>query len=241
MTNGNGVKEFDGEVVERRSVIEPPPNGSGPSTLDSMSQVFWFVQQYADDIAPFGRGKARDAQLRAFITQENIFASALGIICSRNAGFSWKLEGPPRITSTLQEIFLMANLGKGWADLIIKTSIDLYTQDSGAFWEIVRTENREDVPIIGINHLDAARCYHTGIWEKPVIYQDWKGGYHLMDWWNVVTFAEMPVPIERYYGMQYCTLTRLLRSMQEQRNISVYNYEKTGGRQSRAIHMVKGI
>lgn len=241
MTSENGTKSFDGDLVERRSVIEPPTDTYPTPGIADASSLFWLIGQFADEIAPFGRGKLRDTQLRAFITQENIFASALGIICSRNSGFAWKLEGPPRTVSVIQEIFNMANLGRGWQNLIVQTSIDLYTQDFGAFWEIVREERRPDSPIIGINHLDAARCWHTGLWDTPVIYQDWKGQYHILNYFDVLTFAEMPVPYERYYGMQFCALTRLLRGAQEQKNIATYKYEKTGGRNTRAIHLVKGV
>jgi hypothetical protein len=62
-----------------------------------------------------------------------------------------------------------------------------------------------------------------------------------MKWYQVIPLTEMPAAIEGYYGMQYCVLTRLLRAAQILKNIGIYDYERTGGRHTRAIHMVKGI
>ena len=236
--------KFDPAVVESRSVIEPPPDfgKSIPGTGDFTT--LWLVTQFANEIIPWGRSpKQRDNQLRNFIPLEHTFASALGIICSRNSGFQWQVEGPPRTVSYLQDMLENANEGKGWHDLIVKTTIDLSTQDNGAFWELVRRQDSKDSPVIGINHLDSARCWHTGHWQTPVVYKDWKGRIHLLKWYNVIEFADMPAAIENVgmYGMQYSSLTRMLMKMQTRRNINLYDYEKTAGRATKAIHLVKGI
>lgn len=218
-----------------------PRNGQ-PATYDWTTSIMWSLQKAQDEIVPWGRQhKLRDQQLRNFITQEAIFASALGIICSRNAGFQWKLDGPERVIEKLQDRFENANMGLGWQDLIDKTTVDLHTQDNGAFWEIVRADDREDGEFIGVNHLDSARCWHTGNPEAPVIYMDRLSKYHLLKWYQVVTFAEMPASIEGLYGLQYSTLTRMLRRAQVQRNIDVLDYERSSGRHNRQIHLVKGI
>lgn len=243
MTNENGQKALDDQAINR-SVIDRPdaPNSRSPVVSYGDSQIYWLISQVADEIQPWGRlYKQRDAQLRQFITSEPMFASSLGIICNRNAGFSWTLDGPPRTVTRMQEVLETANAGEGWEDLIIKASIDLYSQDNAAFIEIVRTADRETAPVIGLNHLDSARCTHTGNPSKPVIYQDRFGKMHLLDWYSVITLAEMPTPIEGFYGRQYCALSRLLRGVQIQNNYSTLDYEKSSGRMTREIHLVKGI
>lgn len=243
MTNitDNGLTVGEIERVEQRSVINRPDQ---PYQSSAESQVFWFLNQVSESIPSWGgQHKVRDMKLRAFITQENIFASALGIICSRNAGFSWKIDGPPRTSTAVQEMLESANMGLGWHDLIVKTTIDLSTQDNGAFWEIVRDGDSEKAPVIGINHLDSARCWHTGVARTPVLYQDRLGKFHILKSYQVQEFAEMPASIEQlgYYGLQYCALTRLLRKMETRRNIDIHDSEKTGGRNAQSIHLVKGI
>lgn len=237
-----------GDVVDtralRRSVIEPMPmpKPAGAPVPSYDTSILLFLNQYADDMVPWGpQYKMRDQQLRLFILKENIFASALGIICSRNAGFSWKLDGPKRLVQTYQSVLENADRGRGWHSLIAKTTIDLSTQDNGAFWEIVRTGESPDDPVIGVNHLDAARCWHTGNELAPVIYLDRLGRFHLFRWWEVITFAEMPTPMEGLYGVQYCALSRLLRKAQTIMNDDILDYENSSGQNTRKVHLVKGV
>lgn len=233
------------EEIESRSVIDRPPSPNGnypvPAAYPTESLI-WFLNTVQDEIEPWGKNVIlRDRQLRAFAVQENIFMSALGLISSRNTAFSWALNGPTSSVSRMHDVLETANFGLGWHDLITKTTIDLSTQDKGAFWEIVRIENRPDSPVIGINNLDADRCRHTGAPDAPVIYYDRFGKAHLLRSWNVVTLAEFAAPQEQLYGLQFCTLTRLLRAVQILKNINTYKYEKTGGRNTKAIILVKGV
>lgn len=237
-------KAFDQARAIAASVIETPPKPSSqhPVTYNSALEAIWFVGQSATGITPWGPlWKLRDRELRRFAIEEPIFASALGIIASRNSGFSWTLNGPDRVVSAVQRILETANMGKGWHDLIVKTTIDLSTQDNGAFWEVVRGGDDEKAPLLGINHLDAARCQHTGHPAYPVIYTDMYSVPHLLPYYNVIEFAEMPVPHENLPGLQWSTLTRLLRKLQSTANIDTYDYEKSAGMSVGEIHLVKGI
>lgn len=234
-----GEKQAPDETALRRSVIDTPDPRSYPTTPDG---IIWYAAEYGSEITPWGHNpKMRDRQLREFIPTETYFASALGVVSSRNAAFSWHLEGPPRLATRMQDVLENSNQGEGYEDLILKLSQDLYSQDSGAFLEVVREADSPDAPLIGLNHLDAYRCYHTGSPMAPVVYQDRKGQYHLLKWYQVVTLAEMPSPVEGLYGIQLCALSRLLKASQIIKNISTYMQEKTGGRFNRAIHMIAGV
>jgi hypothetical protein len=227
-----------------RSAIEgmPLPNPKSGPVPSYDTSILMFLQQYADDMVPWGpQYKMRDQQLRQFILKENIFASALGIICSRNSGFSWRLDGPKRLVQVYQDILENADQGEGWHSLIVKTTIDLSTQDNGAFWEIVRLGDTPDSPVVGINHLDAARCWHTGNKEAPVIYIDRLGKYHLFRWWEVICLAEMPTAVEGLYGVQYCALSRMLRKAQTVMNDDILDYENSSGQNTKQVHLLKGV
>lgn len=152
-------KGFD-ERAARRSVVAPrtPEEGQFAPGYELGNLMLWVGGQ-ADEIETWGRNvKRRDRQLREFVPTENVFASALGTIVARNAAFDFSVEGPPRTASRVHDILENANNGKGWVDFVSKVSYDLYTQDSGAFFEIVRDGDSEAAPLVGINHLDAARC-----------------------------------------------------------------------------------
>lgn len=222
--------------IPQQAAVSPTPS----TTLEA--SLLWMVGTAADEISPWGvRPKIRDQELRNFYPTESLFSSALGVVTARNTGFKWTLEGPPRVAAEAHRILEEANMGEGWANFIAKISVDLYTQDHGAFIEVVRDGDSPESPLVGINHLDAGRCWHTGDPQKPVIYQDRKGVFHLLDWFNVVTLAEMPTPIERLYGLQVCALSRLLLAAQILKNIAIYKQEKTGGRHTRAIHLIAGM
>jgi len=60
-----------------------------------------------------------------------------------------------------------------------------------------------DLPL-GIAHLDAGRCTRTGDLDHPVKYQDRKGRWHKLAWWQVITLEDMPSPIEDMNGVGLC-------------------------------------
>ncbi len=236
-----GSKEVPQKVLDKTVIDVPRATGDLPPDLDV--SMIWMMGQFADDISPWGTNpKRRDRELAAFFPTEHFLSSALGTVVSRNVAFNWNIAGPPDVVSRYKEMFTNADLGRGMSSLVSKTSIDVYTQDSGAFWELVREDNtKPDSPVIGVNHLESLRCWHTGDPKNPVIYQDRKGRYHRLPWWSVAEILEMPAPRERWPGLQLCAVSRLLRASQIMKNISIYQEEKTGGRHARAIHLIRGL
>lgn len=196
----------------------------------------------ADEIVPWGKAPwRRDKQLREFWPTENILASTIYATAIRNAAFSWKLDGPPRTVAAVQNMLHSANLGKGWLYFMVRTTIDLLTQDNAAFIELVRADDAETSPVIGISHLDAERCRRTGDPLVPVIYRDRLGVLHKLKWYQVISLEEMPSPVETMNGMQFCFVTRVLRAAQIMRDIKLYKREKVGARGPTALHLVGGV
>ena len=237
----NGNKSVE-EVETATEVISRPHQRdiTPPGAVEGFFS--WAVATATEEFEPWGtRPKKRDLQLKTFYPTESLFSSALGLVVARNAAFSWQLEGAPRTESRIQKILENVNAGAGWMDLQSKISQDLYTQDHGAAMEIVREPDKPDGSLITLNHLDITRVWHTGDPENPVIYKDRKEIYHLLKWWQVATFTELPTPIEKLYGLQICALSRLLLAAQITKSISIYKYEKTSGRHARALHLVKGF
>ena len=238
-------KELLPELFEN-SVVETPPNNRTPRIGPLILQL----ATTADSITPWGKDPVkRDRELREFWHTESLLASAVYGVSIRNASFAWHIEGTdktkPRPKNTINkvtEIIQRSNRGKGWYDLILKTCIDLYTADNGAFWEIIRVDNNNPTsPVINFAHLDSGRCWRTGDPEYPVIYRDFYGREHAMPWWRVETLEEFPSPIEEMYGIQYCAVTRALLAAQILRDISIYKKEKVGGNFTRAIDIIGGV
>lgn len=237
-------KAYDAQVV-RRSVVEPNTSGIVPAS--GTDSLLLYVASAADTITPWGRApKLRDKQLRNFFPQENFLMGALGTVSVSNAAFSWKLEGDEQTVEAVQDMLVNANRGDGWEDFISKVSMDLYSQDNGAFVEFIRAGDGPEYPVLNIAHLDSDRCYQTGDPKTPVIYRDRKGRFHELRWYQVAHLQELPSGQEVthagvFYSLQYCAVTRVLSAAQIMREISIYRNEKVSGRFTRAVQLLKGV
>ncbi len=239
ITNGQKAVE---NIETATEVIDRPHQRGTDRAGDIEGTLLWAVSTAADEFEPWGRRpKQRDFQLKAFFPTESLFVSALGQVVARNSAFSWQIEGPPLTRKRAQKVLQNADAGDGWIEYISKLSQDLYTQDHGAATEIVREPDEPEGVLVALNHLDISRCWHTGDPINPLIYRDRKEIFHLLKWWQVATFTEMPTPVESLYGLQMCALTRLLLAAQITKSIAIYRYEKTSGRHARALHLVKGF
>jgi len=232
-------KQVKPATVEKKSVQVQPTYEELPRS--DLTFVFQ-IASIAESMVQFGQDpRLRDLQLRAFWPTEPLLASAVYNIVSRNASFKWELDGPPRTVKAVQEMFQNANFGKGWTDFITKLQVDLFTQDNGAFFEIIRSgPGRDSVPI-SFAHLDAGACRRTGVHDWPVIYTDRYGAEHKLKPWQVVSIEEFPSPIEKMNGIQLCAVSRVLRAAQLLRDVGIYKREKLSGNTPTSIHLVGGI
>lgn len=242
-----GEKIMDPREAVARSVVDFPSESDGDRPRVNM--IVFNIANAADAIPAWGVDlKARDRELRAFWKTEPILASAVYSVATRIAVLEWHIVNAdptkPKQKNTIRAVERMLNMadrGNGWQVFLMKVLTDVFTQDNGAFIEIIRRENKEDSPVIGIAHLDSWRCTRTGDPKVPVIYEDRLGRYHKLRWYQVITLEEMPAPEETMYGAQVCALSRALRAAQIIRDIAVYKQEKVSGSFARSLHFVSGV
>lgn len=116
------------------------------------------------------------------------------------------------------------------------------TQDRGAFVEAIRAGKAPDAAVIGFKCLDAASCHLTDDPRNPVLYHDRVSGKQtLMPWWSVYHLRQLPWHHPIYRGLQLSSLTRFYAYALVWKNITQIHAEKTGGRFSRAIHIIGGV
>lgn len=242
-----GLKVYDERAADR-SVFQPPPVAERRSP--SASPVVLQIASAAQTIVPWGvNPRQRDRELRSFWVSESWLASVVYSVSIRNASFVWEVVGadpsvtPPKNTiRAVTRVLKASNRGKGWKNLLLKTCLDLFTQDNGAFWEIIRRNNNDPgSPVINIAHLDAGQCLRTGDPEYPVIYTDRDGIEHVLRWWQVRSLEELPSPIENAFDLQYSAVTRCLLAAEIIQSIAVYKQEKVSGNFTRAIDVVSGV
>lgn len=228
----------------RRSLVEQPPGAptAQPSYDANLGASLFFMASRADGISPWGFAPTvRDRQLRAFLPHEPFTMSAISTICATNMGMDWQIEGDPGLVERTTEVMHNAQHGEGWESFVGRQSLDYFTQDKGSFTELVRDFDNPNAPVLQFNQLDALRCWHTGNYDQPVIYQSRDGKWHGLKWYQVVTLAEMPVAHETLYGLQYSALTRILMISQILRNVFLQLEERTGGHDASTIYVVSGV
>lgn len=239
------TKEVDTKAEEKSVIDRPSWQERG-----SLHRTLLFVANVADTITPWSiTPLRRDKELREFYVSEPYLASTVYAVSARASGFKWEVvpadPTKPKPINTIREvtnILQNSNMGRGWESLILETCADLYCQDNGAFWELVRAvPNTPAAPVIMVNHLDSQRCTRTGDPQYPVIYEDRWGREHVLAWYQVVPLSEFPSADEEAYGVQVCAVSRVLRAAQVLKSIELYKYEKVSGNFARAIHFVSGV
>lgn len=241
------TEKYHDPKIDKQSIVTTPDVTERAYPV--AHPIILSVAQASQTIVPWGVDpRTRDKQLRSFWISEPWLASVVYSVSIRNASFVWEIRGsdpskptPKHTAKAVEQVLKHSNRGKGWKNLILKTCIDMFCQDNGAFWEIIRIKNRPDSAVINISHLDAAQCQRTGDPEYPVIYTDREGREKVLRWWQVRTIEEFPSPIENALDLQYCATTRCLLAAEIIQSISVYKQEKVGGTFTKAIDAVSGI
>ena len=221
------------------SVVQQFPDQYGPGGMGSLT--LWLAHA-ADEIPAWGtQPKERDIKLREFYKLEPMLAGAIFGTVSRYSTFEWKLVGPERQCNAVHRMLHNCEHGRGFLQFLVPVVKDYLTQDNMAWIEIVREDDSPISPVVQLNHLDAGRCWPTGRWEEPCIYQDLTGGLHTLKYYQVARLGEYPSPDERMRGYQECAVSRILMYAQKQRDITTYEREKFGGRNPATVHFVGGI
>jgi hypothetical protein len=225
----------------RLSVNDPRDN---PSGMGASAPMLWMVGP-----GPFGRVPpawgsdiyGRDAWLQSFLDEEPYMGSAVASIASRNAAYSWSLEGPEAQVMATKDLLDNASYGAGWVRFAIELTYNLLSQDTGAFVETIRSGPNPTDPLVSLAVLPSQQCYATGDPEYPVVFRDRRGRIRKLGWWQAIHLLEMPKYHRTYPALQSCAVTRALKQAQIWYGIQTYIEEKANGRFARAAHVISGI
>lgn len=237
-----------GAIRESVQVVPPADTGS-PGAMTLTLQI----ASSADAILPWGRNvRKRDRQLRDFWPTESYLAGAMVSVSMRNAVSDWEVRGESdkiiqAVTDTLNSAIAGDTIG--WIPFALKHSQDLYSQDNGAFIEVIRDPSMDATskfkgpmaPVIGIASLDSGQCTRTGNPEYPVVYTDRDGKDHKLAWYEVISFSDYPSTIEKMNGVGICAVSRTLRLAQIMRSIAIFKDEEVSGRNIKRINLVGGV
>lgn len=189
----------------------------------------------------------RDFVLRSTVHREAMWSDAVFKAITKIGALGWTIEDTEDSkvrTKRGQDIYLtaLAGMHRGWVPFISMHLRDYLLTDNGAFVEIIRSSGAAGSRILGIAHLDSARCTRTGDPDVPVLYRDRRGNaWHELRWWQVMSFADMPDPSETMNGVGLCAASRAFLTISKLAAIEQYVYEKVSGDGATEISFIKGI
>lgn len=188
----------------------------------------------------------RDFVLRGTVHRESMWASAIAKAITKTAALGWELNDTTDSTvrtARAQALYLtaLAGMHRGWVPFLNMHLRDYLLTDNGAFVEIVRANSAAGARIVGIAHLDSARCTRTADADIPVLYRDRLGKVHEMRWWQILSFADMPDPSETWNGVGLCAASRAFLTIAKLAAIEQYLYEKSSGDGATSLTLLRGI
>jgi hypothetical protein len=222
------TKQPDNGKIEKLSIQKRVD----PKATDAWPSIYWFSRREdGSDIAPWWT-EQRDRDLREFYMRlgNDILQGAISSIVDKFVALSYILEGPKKAVSRYSPILAEAEFGQGWGTLLTKTLTDFFTQDKGAFWELIGAGEPNGPiigPILGIAHLDSQFCQLTGDPTYPVVFRNAKqNSLHKLHATRVIHLVDMPSPNELFHNTGFCAVSRVIASSQVLIKIAKYKNEK---------------
>jgi len=239
-----GTKIFNDSIEHTaQDIVRKAPEVSGINILAFLAT--------GNTLMPPWWSKKRDVELRKFWKKSDHLSGTIWAVQSKMTAIPFKIL--PRDLS-VQEHFPIAEyytnlitdgsqFGEGWIDLYSKWLEDFFTQDNGAFIEIIGRGKKdgelEGVPIT-MASLDSARCRRTGNPKFPVVYESHGGKLYKFHHTRIAFASQMPSSAERMFGVGFCAVGRCINAAQNLIDIATFKQEKLGSRPNRQIIITQG-
>lgn len=216
---------------------------------------------------PLRWARRRDYILASTPDHNAMWAAAIAKAISKQCALGWSVEDKAqseRRVERARRILLGANMGSGWVSFLTQHLQDYLLTDNGAFIEIIRSEPHPRARVLGIQHLDSARCTRLNDedlwpWRHPIaerfdcspedvhshnfpaIYTDLPGRPHLLWRWQVICLVDQESPRIEHRGTGMCAASRAYPALFKDTAMERYVTEKITGNRPMEIHLVNGI
>ncbi|KKN85736.1 hypothetical protein LCGC14_0275410 [marine sediment metagenome] len=228
-------------IVDPQVQVDLSIQNRAEQEASALSPLVFYLSALADD-TPTWPTPQRDVYLDRIWREEPIVAGAVYSMCAKIAALDYKLTGPRKAVNRWNTILQSADLGNGWIHFVFALAQDLFTQDNGAFIELLRQPGSgKHTAAQGVAQLDSQRCVRTGDPVQPVDYYDVRDNVHKLQWYDVIPMVDMPSSREKHVGIGFCAISRILRAAQTLKALSVYKRQKLSGKRVPGILFVQGI
>lgn len=205
----------------------------------------------AGTIVPPWWSTARDVALRKFWKDADALSGAIFTIETKLTTIPIKIiprdmsiKSHQKVADIYQQLLIdSSNFGGGWMEFFSQFIEDYYTQDNGAFAELIGDGPKDQAiegPVISMAHLDSAHCTRTGNAIYPVVYSDKFGKLYKLHHTRVMFQSQQPSPVEEMYKVGFCAVSRAINAAQNLMDLALYKQEKMGSRPMRSLLVTKG-
>lgn len=203
-------------------------------------------------LVPAWWSTTRDHYLGKMWQQCPLFAGALYNVAAKLATIPPIIEPRDPTSKTQRDLaekysimlYEGSEFGRGYIEFAMKWCLDRWTQDNGAFAEVLG-DGPKDGPIVGpargLANLDSQKSTRTGhpIW--PVVYQADTGKRHKLHYTRVVFGSQIPSTRDTMCNVGISWFSRCIGVAQSIVDDLTYKQEKLGKRPKRAILVGKKI
>lgn len=247
----NGQLEKAVTMEQLAQTVTDPIHRQNYEVGGGISVLSWLVQ-VADYLLPPWWSKRRDAALRNLAFQSDFFQGAAYKVSAKLTDVPFQVRPrDPSIKSHRRQaedyvstLVEGSELGAGWGVWLPKFLLSLWTQDNGAFSEILGDGDPEGPikgPALGLKVLDPSRCIRTSNPIYPVIYTTTQGKRIKFHYTRIIFTSQMPDPAEEMYNVGHCWLSRCSNAIQNLVDIGIFKQEKLGSRPQRRMVIGKGV
>ena len=194
----------------------------------------------------------RDMFLRRFWRESDHLSGAMYTVQSRIASTPFIiLPKDPTFSRHAKEADIYeqrlnyhTEFGRGWKAMVEPVVEDLFSQDNGAFIELIGDGDPNGPltgPVITLSHLDSSCCTRTSDPEYPVIYRDpQSGAMYQLHYTRVIMMSQQPSAASRMNGVGLSAVSRCLNTAQHLMDVLINLQEQMGSRPMRGIMTTKG-
>lgn len=247
----NGTHDKAASIEQLAATVTDPLYRQNLEQGQSVNVLSWLLNVGNTIVAPWW-SRRRDAQLRILAKQSDFFQGAQYKVGAKLTDVPFNVvPRDPSIKSHRKqaEDYTMAliegsELGQGWGTFLPKFLNSLWTQDNGAFAEVIGDGDPEGPirgPALGLKVLDPARCTRTTNPLYPVIYNATSGRRFRFHYTRIIFTSQMPDPSEEMLNIGYCWLSRASNAVQNLIDIGLFKQEKLGSRPQRRMIVGKGV
>jgi hypothetical protein len=241
---------FDNSVQFQADGASPNIGSAGGTYAPFDFWMLGFQSANPEGVIPPWWTRARDVYLRLMMTKSTILAGVVYGRSSQIRNLDWSLtadnEAMTPLLDQYQAMLETCNFGEGMRQFIHRYSLDLMTQDNGAFVELIGEGATAwyETPkgpvfakgllpklnIQGFAVMDAGQCWRTYDPEYPVIYSNpYTGAYTLLHFSRVARTSQMTSNNELMRGVGLCATSRAIQAIEMMRAVDEWQYEKVTG------------